>query len=98
MGKLTEGLDSIEKIFRKETDLKYCSSNTFTILKETSEKIADILEKQARSFRTELYSCVKYESLTMLNNLEAFDKLKSYKTGYVEAKNSLFRKKDKLFE
>lgn len=69
VSKLTEGLDNIEKAFRKETELKYCSSNTFTILKETSEKIADILEKQAKSFRTELYSCIKYESLTMLNNL-----------------------------
>lgn len=29
----------------------------------------------------------------MLSNLDAFDKLKSYKANYTEMKNTLFRKK-----
>lgn len=55
----------------------------FTILKDSTEKLADVLDKQAKSFRSEIYSCIKYESLTMLNSLDCFDKLKSYKQQYL---------------
>lgn len=69
----------------------------FTILKESNDKYAEMLEKQAKAFRTEIYSSIKYQSLNLLNTLEAFDKLKAFQSQYVETKNTLFKKKERLF-
>jgi hypothetical protein len=56
---------------------------------ESNRKYSELLERQARTFRTEIYSCVKYQSMTMFNALEAFNKLKNLKNQYFETKTAL---------
>lgn len=82
-----------DEIFRKENELKYCSSNLYTILMDSNQRYSEMLLKQAKTFRTEIYSTIKYQSLNLLNTLEAFDKLKAFQHQYVETKNILFKKK-----
>ena len=87
-----------DKEFRKNVEIPYCSSNLYTILSESSSKLGDVLAKQAQVFRTEIYGSIKYESMNMINVLEAFDKLKTFQQEYFDSKASLFRKKERLFE
>jgi len=56
------------------------------------------LEDQAKTFRTEIYSLVKYEYLNTSSNLEHFDKLVSLQKKYTHDRNNLHKRKDKLYE
>lgn len=52
---------------------------------------------QALIFRTEFYSLIKYDSLYMLNLIDNFEVLNNISEKYQERKNTLLRKKEKLF-
>ena len=56
------------------------------------------ITNQARIFRTEMYSLLKYESLYMLNILDGFDSLAAVQQKYQDAKAVLSKKKMKFFE
>lgn len=45
-----------------------------------------------------MYSILKYESLYMINILDAFDSLATVQQKYQDAKSALTKKKVKLFE
>ena len=44
-----------------------------------------------------MYSMIKYESLYMLNIMDSFTGLQSFQEKYLEQKNALAKKKEKLF-
>lgn len=55
------------------------------------------LQEQARSFRRDIYSLMKYESLTRINVLEYMDQLAVKQQEYNQAKLNLMKKKEKLY-
>jgi hypothetical protein len=55
------------------------------------------ITNQARIFRTEMYSLLKYESLYMLSILDGFDSLAAVQQKYQDYKAVLTKKKLKLF-
>ena len=57
-----------------------------------------MLAEQAKTFRKEVYSLVKYESLSMISMIEEFDKLANIQKEYMEKKKVLLAKKEKLYE
>lgn len=52
---------------------------------------------QAKTFRKEIYSLMKYESLYKLNMLEVMEQLNVKQQEYNSAKASLLKKKEKLY-
>lgn len=70
----------------------------YTVLMDSNQRYAEMLQRQAKAFRTEIYSSVKYQSLNLTNILEAFDKLKAFQNQYIQTKNILFKKKQKLYD
>lgn len=55
------------------------------------------LQEQARSFRKDIYSLMKYESLYRINVLEYMDELAIKQQEYNQAKLNLTKKKEKLY-
>lgn len=52
---------------------------------------------QAKTFRREIYSQMKYENLYKLNLLEAMDQLSIKQQEYNQVRTALLKKKEKLF-
>ena len=90
--------DARDKKHRSQTDTKYFSTNMFTVIQEMSEKYSELLKKQAQTFRTQIYSAVKYEYLSQISYLDGLDRLAIIQNSYKEARNGLDKKKQKLYE
>lgn len=60
-------------------------------------KFSSQLLDQATSFRKDIYSLMKYESLYRLNVLESMDQLAEKQQEYNQAKATLMKKKEKLY-
>lgn len=47
VSKLCQELDLREQHFRASVELPYCSSNTFTLIRDSSKQLGELIVKQA---------------------------------------------------
>ncbi len=67
VSKNCKDLNGLENKFRKDMGMPAIPNNIYSTLEILSTQYAQQFSKQAKTFRTQIYSAFKYESLYMLN-------------------------------